>query len=83
LHAHPHQTQIPTELSPTILSESQRRTEAILQLQDKEIDLSDEDMVEIVAEFEGNVAAADTYLAIRRDGLRRRWLRMVLERRRG
>ena len=65
------------------LSEAQRRTEAILQLQAREIDMSDDDLVEILAEFEGNVAAADTYLAIQRDGLRRMYLGRVVKRRKG
>jgi hypothetical protein len=63
------------------MSEAQRRTEAILQLQAKEIDMSDDDLVEVLAEFEGNVAAADTYLAIQRDGLRRMYLGKVVKRR--
>ncbi|WWD19786.1 hypothetical protein CI109_104250 [Kwoniella shandongensis] len=69
------------EVSQAGLSEAQRRTEAILQLQSKEVDMRDEDLVEIMAEFESNVAAADTYLAIRKEGLRRLWLASVVKRR--
>lgn len=65
------------------LSEAQRRTEAILQLQEKEVGMADEDLVEILAEFETNVAAADTYLAIQREGLRKLWLGKVIKKRRG
>jgi hypothetical protein len=63
------------------LSEAQRRTEALLQLQTQDSDLRDEDLLEIMAEFEANVAAADTYLAIKRDGLRRMWLTKLVRRR--
>ena len=43
----------------------------------------DEDMVEVLEEFESNVAAADTYLAIQREGLRRRYLHKIVKRRKG
>jgi len=65
------------------LSEAQRRTEAILQLQTKEAGMADEDLVEVLEEFETNVAAADTYLAIQRDGLRKLWLGKVIQKRKG
>jgi len=63
------------------LSDSQRRTQAILQLQ-QESEMRDEDMVEVMAEFENNIAAADTYLAIKKDQLRRMYLRTIVQRRR-
>jgi len=63
------------------LSDSQRRTQAILQLQ-QESEMRDEDMVEVMAEFENNIAAADTYLAIKKDPLRRMYLRTIVQRRR-
>jgi hypothetical protein len=65
------------------LSESQRRTDAIWQLQTRETHMVDEDMVEVLEEFESNVAAADTYLAIQREGLRRRYLHKIVKRRKG
>jgi DNA-binding protein Fis len=43
--------------------------------------MRDEDLVEVMAEFEGNVAAADTHLAIKREGLRKLWLQKVVKRR--
>ncbi|OCF34228.1 hypothetical protein I316_04179 [Kwoniella heveanensis BCC8398] len=65
------------------LTEAQRRTEAIIQLQNQENDnMSDQDLVEVMAEFEGNVAAADTYLAIKKEGLRKLWLMKIVKRRR-
>lgn len=64
------------------LSDPQRRTEAILLLQRQEIDMTDEELCEVVAEFEGNVAACDTYLAIRKEGLRRLWLMSLVKKRR-
>ncbi|WVF67279.1 hypothetical protein IAT40_002028 [Kwoniella sp. CBS 6097] len=64
------------------LTEAQRRTEAIIQLQNQENDtMSDQDLVEVMAEFEGNVAAADTYLAIKKEGLRKLWLMKIVKRR--
>jgi hypothetical protein len=63
------------------LSDSQRRTQALLQLQ-QESEMRDEDMVEVMAEFENNIAAADTYLAIKKDQLRRMYLRTIVQRRR-
>jgi len=63
------------------LSDSQRRTQAILQLQ-QESEMRDEDMVEVMAEFENNIAAADTYLAIKKDVLRRMYLGTIVQRRR-
>ncbi|WVQ94878.1 hypothetical protein IAU59_001962 [Kwoniella sp. CBS 9459] len=64
------------------LTEAQRRTEAIIQLQTQENDtMSDHDLVEVMAEFEGNVAAADTYLAIKKEGLRKLWLMKIVKRR--
>jgi hypothetical protein len=44
--------------------------------------MRDEDMVEVMAEFENNIAAADTYLAIKKDQLRRMYLRTIVQRRR-
>ena len=69
------------EVQAAGLSDAQRRTEALQQLQNRETDLSDEDLIEIMAEFVANVAAADTYLAIKRDGLRRMWLLKLLQKR--
>ena len=46
-----------------------------------EKDMRDEDLVEVMAEFESNVATVDTYLAIKRDGLRRMWLGNLIKRR--
>lgn len=43
--------------------------------------MRDEDMVEVMAEFEVNVAAADTYLAIKREPLRKMWLTNLVKRR--
>ena len=43
--------------------------------------MRDDELVEVLAEFESNVAAADTYLAIKRDGLRKLYLDKILKRR--
>ncbi|WVR09599.1 hypothetical protein IAU60_006671 [Kwoniella sp. DSM 27419] len=69
------------EVTAAGLSEAQRRTEAVLQLQSQETHMPDEDLLEVMAEFEGNVAAADTYLAIKKEGLRRMWLQKIVKRR--
>lgn len=62
------------------LSDAQRRTQAILQLQ-QEPDLRDEDTIEVMAEFENNIAAADTYLAVKKDQLRIMYLKTIVQRR--
>ncbi|ODN73370.1 hypothetical protein, variant 2 [Cryptococcus amylolentus CBS 6039] len=85
----PHLTQIqpPLQVSPSdpmflsSLTESQRRTEALLQLQTVDADMRDEEMVEVMEEFEMNVAAADTYLAIKKEALRKMWLANLVKRR--
>ncbi|OWT37541.1 hypothetical protein J008_05032 [Cryptococcus neoformans] len=69
------------EMTVAGLTEAQRRTEALLQLQLQESEMRDEDMVEVMAEFEVNVAAADTYLAIKREPLRKMWLANLVKRR--
>lgn len=69
------------EMAVAGLTEAQRRTEALLQLQLQESEMRDEDMVEVMAEFEMNVAAADTYLAIKREPLRKMWLANLVKRR--
>lgn len=69
------------EMTVAGLTEAQRRTEALLQLQLQETEMRDEDMVEVMAEFEVNVAAADTYLAIKREPLRKMWLTNLVKRR--
>ena len=64
------------------MPEAQRRTQAIMQLQ-RESELSDEDVMEIMAEFETNIPAMDTYLALQRDSLRRKYLSSLVTRRSG
>ena len=65
---------------PNSLTEDQRRTQAVIQLQ-SEADLPEEDMVEVMDEFEVNVAAADMYLATKTPSLRSMWLKRLLARR--
>lgn len=74
-------TNLAAEVQYAGLSDAQRRTQAILQLQ-QESEMRDEDMVEVMAEFENNIAAADTYLAIKKEQLRRMYLRTIVQRRR-
>lgn len=70
--------------SPVVLRpEHLRRTDALMRLQAQETEMHDEDLVEVMAEFETNVAAADTYLAIQKEGLRKMWLLKLVARRRG
>ena len=51
-----------------------------MQLQ-KESELKDEEVMQIMAEFETNIAAMDNYLALNRDSLRRMYLSNLLTRR--
>lgn len=70
--------------SPVVLRPDHlRRIDAVMRLQSQETDMHDEDLVEVMAEFEGNVAAADTYLAIQKEGLRKMWLLKLVARRKG
>lgn len=45
--------------------------------------MRDEDLLEVMSEFEENVTAADTYLAIKKESLRRLWLNKLVDKRRG
>ncbi|ORY22385.1 hypothetical protein BCR39DRAFT_562349 [Naematelia encephala] len=78
----PSPTVLAAEIAAAGLNEAQRRTQALVRLQ-KETHLTDEEVVQIMEEFERNVATADTYLAIEgsREGLRRLWLGGLLRRR--
>ena len=62
------------------LSEAQRRTQAITNLQE-ETELADEDLVDIVNEFTNNIAQADAYLALKREPLRKLFLAKLIKRR--
>ena len=81
ISASPSSSSLSTEVTSAGLSDAQRRTEAIIQLQMRETDMLDEDMVEVIAEFEANVATADAYLAIKRDPLRKMYLGSLVKRR--
>lgn len=65
------------------MTDQQRRTQALIQLQTTETDMRDEDLLEVMSEFEENVTAADTYLAIKKESLRRLWLNKLVDKRRG
>lgn len=64
------------------LSEAQRRTEAVLLLQEHE-DVPDAEVLIILQEFEENMAAVDMYLALRTDRLRVGYVRALVARRGG
>lgn len=55
------------------LTESQRRTEAVLRLENEE--LSDDDMLIVLQLFEDNIEAVDVYLALRKPRVRSQWLK--------
>lgn len=71
---------LPSDVQSAGLSEPQRRSAAILMLQDRETDMADDDLVDIVTEFELNVTSADTYLALSKPGVRKVWLQRLLQR---
>ncbi|WVW86350.1 hypothetical protein I302_108394 [Kwoniella bestiolae CBS 10118] len=74
---------VPMEITNAGLSESQRLTKAILAVQNQQetFELGDEELIEIFNEFESNMNSGDTYLAIKKDSLRRMWLMKILKRR--
>jgi hypothetical protein len=55
------------------LTESQRHTEAVVLLQEHP-ELGDDDTIALLHEFEVNVRAVDTFLALHKQGLRSKWL---------
>ena len=62
------------------LAEPQRRSAAILMLQERETDLTDDELVDIVTEFELNITSADTYLALSKQAVRKLWLQRIIQR---
>jgi hypothetical protein len=64
------------------MSEAQRRTEAVLLLQEHD-DMPDDDVLAVIQEFEENMAAVDMYLALRTDRLRIGYLKNLVARRMG
>ncbi|WWC91894.1 uncharacterized protein L201_006843 [Kwoniella dendrophila CBS 6074] len=64
-------------------TESERRTEAIIQIQkqQEQLNLNDENLIEILIEFENNINAVDTFLAIEKDNLKTLWLNKIIKRR--
>jgi hypothetical protein len=73
--------QLAPEIQQAGLSDAQRRTQALLQLQ-QEQGMRDDELVEVITEFQDSIAAVDTYLAIQKDALRRMWLTNVIQQRR-
>lgn len=55
------------------LSAAQRRTEAVLRLEHEE--LSDDDILTLLQEFEDNIEGVDVYLALRNKRVRAQWLK--------
>lgn len=72
---------IPFEIIRAGFTDAQRRTEALLLLQDKETYLGEAGLLEVVSEFESNIASCDTYLAMKVEELRRQWIQRLLARR--
>lgn len=62
------------------LAEPQRRSAAILMLQERETDLNDDELLDVITEFELNITSADTYLALSKQAVRKLWLQRIIQR---
>jgi hypothetical protein len=62
----------------SIATTPERKMRAIERAQDIEADLNDEELVSLITVFETDGAAADTYLAIKRETLRKIWVQKKL-----
>lgn len=60
------------ELSPN------RKRNAIERAEELETELDDERLVQLINIFETDVSAADAYMVIKRDGLRKAWVKAKL-----
>jgi hypothetical protein len=51
-----------------------RKRRAVRSAEEREGDLDEEDLITLVDIFTADVSAADTYMELRRDGLRKAWV---------
>jgi hypothetical protein len=52
-----------------------RKKDAMTRVQELEDDLDDEQLLSIIDIFQADVSAADTYMTLKREGLRKAWVR--------
>jgi len=55
-----------------------RKKAAMTRIQELDDDLNDEELLSIIDLFQTDVSAADTYMTLKRDGLRKAWVRSKL-----
>ena len=63
---------------PSLAPSPSRKTKAIQRAQDLEEDLDDDRLAALIRVFQADVNAADAYLVIKRDGLRKAWIASTL-----
>jgi hypothetical protein len=63
---------------PTLAPSPSRKTKAIQRAQELEEGLDDDKLAALIRVFQADVNAADAYLVIKRDGLRRAWIASTL-----
>jgi hypothetical protein len=70
--------EVSTPPLPTLAPSPSRKTKAIQRAQELEEGLDDDKLAALIRVFQADVNAADAYLVIKRDGLRRAWIASTL-----
>jgi hypothetical protein len=63
---------------PSLAPSPSRKTKAIQRAQELEEELDDDRLAALIRVFQADVSAADAYLVIKRDGLRKAWIASTL-----
>ena len=66
-------------LPPVIAPSPCRKTKAIIRAQELEVDLEDEKLVSLIHIFQTDVNAADAYMVLKRDRVRKIWVKSTLD----
>ena len=67
-----------TQLLPSLAPSPSRKTKAIQRAQELEEELDDTRLAALIRIFQSDVYAADAYMVIKRDGLRKAWIESTL-----
>lgn len=70
--------EVSTPPVPSLAPSPSRKTKAIQRAQELEDELDDVRLAELIRVFQADVNAADAYLVIKRDGLRKAWIASTL-----
>ena len=66
-------------LPPAIAPSPARKMKAIQRAQELEVDLNDEKLVSLIQIFQVDVNAADAYMVLKREGVRKMWIKSTLD----